>query len=61
VNEVKWTTKNEPNFRQRPDYSGFKRFDFDPFDEFFGPGGSAKFHFNFNEATLFHKQTITSR
>ncbi len=57
-------TEDSPNFRQRPDYSSFNRFDFDHFDNFFsGSGGGAQqhFQFNFNSGNLFHKLTITTR
>ena len=55
-------TEDSPNFRQRPDYSSFGRFDFDPFDTFtFTTGSGQQFHFNFNSANIFHKLTVTTR
>ncbi|XP_076315234.1 dnaJ homolog subfamily C member 16-like isoform X2 [Tachypleus tridentatus] len=54
------TVEDSPNFRQQPDYSGFRRFEFDPFDSFFNHGGF-KFQFPFNGGLVYHKYTITSR
>lgn len=52
-------TEDIPNFRSKPDYSGFNRFDFDPFDSFFN--GNEHFQFNANQGKLFHKLTITQK
>ncbi|XP_054164963.1 dnaJ homolog subfamily C member 16-like [Oppia nitens] len=54
-------TEDAPNFRHEPDYSGFKRFDFDPFDTFTFTTSSGQYHFNFNGANVFRKMTITTR
>ena len=54
-------TEDSPNFRSRPDYSSFKRFDFDPFDTFTFSSSGQQFHFNFNSANVFHKLTVTTR
>ncbi|XP_023241967.1 dnaJ homolog subfamily C member 16-like [Centruroides sculpturatus] len=53
-------TEDTPNFRQQPDYSDFKRFDFDPFESIFNRGGF-QFQFNFNQGSVYHKYTITGR
>ncbi|XP_076359404.1 dnaJ homolog subfamily C member 16 l(3)80Fg isoform X2 [Tachypleus tridentatus] len=52
------TVEDIPNFRQRPDYSQIHRFEFDPFDSFFNHGG---FKFTFDEGSVYHKYTVTSR
>ncbi|CAG2121141.1 unnamed protein product, partial [Medioppia subpectinata] len=56
-------TEDTPNFRSRPDYSSFKRFDFDPFDTYTFTSGSGgqQYHFNFNAPNTYHKMTITAR
>ncbi|XP_013775072.1 dnaJ homolog subfamily C member 16-like isoform X2 [Limulus polyphemus] len=52
------TIEDIPNFRRRPDYSQIHRFEFDPFDSFFNHG---EFKFTFDEGSIYHKYTITSR
>ncbi|KAI1309437.1 DnaJ -like protein subfamily C member 16 [Halotydeus destructor] len=57
------TTEDTPNFRSKPDYSSFKRFEFDPFESFFGSSGGGKFQygFNFDQGRFFRKLSITAK
>ncbi|RWS13866.1 DnaJ-like protein subfamily C member 16, partial [Dinothrombium tinctorium] len=55
-------TEDTPNFRNKPDYTGFNRFDFDPFESFFSSeSGGFQFKFSTNQGNVFHKQTITAK
>lgn len=49
---------NEDASLNRPDYSHYGRFSFDPFEEFFG---SQKFAFHEQDISLFHKLLITAK
>ena len=56
------TTEDTPNFRSKYDYSGFKRFDFDPFESLFAGsagGGGGGFRFTTDQGAYFRKQSIT--
>nr|CAD7444027.1 unnamed protein product [Timema bartmani] len=53
-------TENEAKFRNRRDYSQYRKFD--PLDDLFGPNfGGFKFHYQDRDVTLFHKLSVTTR
>ncbi|CAG2063554.1 unnamed protein product [Timema podura] len=53
-------TENEAKFRNKRDYSQYRKFD--PLDDLFGPNfGGFKFHYQDRDVTLFHKLSVTTR
>lgn len=56
----KGITEDTPNFRQRPDYSQYHRFDFDPFESLFSHGGF-NFQYKVNQGSFYHKYMVTSK
>lgn len=54
------TNEDEHLYKQRHDYSQYKRFSMDTLDELFGFNG-ARFKYQDQDITLFHKLSITTR